>query len=779
MRSLIKKVFFVVLSLSVQMATYAQEPNNVYLTASDCVDALNGVGTATLYGNVDSIIGWIGRGDVSVGWNPGQKNVTFFSTGYGKGCITVKYMATGSNSCSCASSTSIDVYKTFSLPDSIGIEGPTCVSPGQTVVYSIDPVVTRNINDRIGIDSYYWNVDTLEGKSNSFVESVHYASGDSSSVTFRVKDWDDNIGPNEISVIVGKCNINNASAKRTLSLMKQAPKPDFGFDHLCIPYGETPFTLTILNASSNVEYTWAKSPDWEFLEFNADSTSVTVRPNADSPDTISVSAVYKNNKGMECATTKTVLQIYRLWGNTANISGQQCTSVNGGPYRYSITGNIPRSTQVRWKFPTTWTVTSKEMTNQYIDAYPTSSASLTDTIKVYELSQCESSESRFITYPVNVKPASVNITGMQCVDAGHTYTYHINRLPGAIGPNAQQYALYINGYFQNNFVVDTINITIADTTRFIQVQPLGNNGCNGNLSDTWKVMISLSDPTGISKDTTACISAGMSGVISLEIEGASSLQNYTWLLDKTHNWQIAEYLNTNHSKVSVQTTGVAGKDTIAVYTAGAGLCGNTDTVQIILETPAVPYSILIEERTRYYDFYSNPEDLNTLQEFENDTLYYTWAINGVSRDEDYVGYDADELSVRKSTLSESDIVSLMVETKSGCRYFYSTRIGDAIIPESVNNPMYIPRKAEVSDIESNSDLMISPNPANSQILITLPKVSEHSIIKICDMSGKMLMRKTTSESSLTISTGSLPDALYTMLLYQDGKIMSKQFIIKH
>ena len=776
MKSLMEKTLGLVAVCLFMLPTTISSQNAPHLSGPQCV-SMNGGGSVTLEGDVDEILGWSGRGDVSVSKSPGESTVSFSSTGYGKGCITVKYMAKESDSCSCASSASIDVYKSFNLPDTIGIEGPTCVSPGQTVVFSIDPIVTKNINDRIGIDSYYWNVDTLVGKYNSFVESVHYSSGDSSSVTFTVKDWDDNIGPNEISVIVGKCNKYNEGAKRSLTLMKQAPKPDFGFDHLCIPYGQTPFTLSILNASSNVEYMWEKSPDWEFLEFNADSTSVTVRPDVDSPDTIAVSAVYKNNKGIECATTRKVLHIYRNWGNTVNIEGPKCTYANGGPYRYSVKGNVPRKTKVRWEFPDTWTVTG-ELTNQYVDAYPGPNAALTNEIRVYESSQCGST-GRYVSYLVNVKPASVNITGEQCVNTDTTYIYTITRKQDALGPDVQQYALYINGYFKRNFAADTVSVTIADTIRFMQVQPLGNEGCNGDFSDTLTLMINPTPPASIIWEDNHCIAAGMEDSVTLSVSNAVASQTYTWdYITQTHNWRLKRYPTDNHSEIVLYTTGQAGKDTISVYAEGSGICNNKDTVEIVIETAAVPFSIQIDDRASYYDFYSVPISLQTLPEFEQeDSLYYVWAINGESSN-DWVGYDATDFSQRKSRLSTSDTVSLTVETKSGCIYNYSTAIGDAIVPEIQYNINYKSRMNGINkNIEQNFN--IRPNPANSHLAIELPETQGSSVIKICDMSGKMIKRFKTSESSLTIPTNSLSEAVYVILLYQEGRVLSKQFIVKH
>lgn len=760
MKHLLKIV--IVLLCVITFPAYSQNPNYEVIT-SECISAY-GSSSASLSGDVDSIIGWYGAGDIDVAQSQ-TASTSFTSTGPGKGCITVKFKAKGADSCSCASAASADVYKSFSLHDSIQIEGPTCVSPGQTVVYSIYPIVTKNINDRIGIDSYYWNIDTMVGKPNSFVESVHYTSGDSSSVTFTVKDWDDNIGPNEISVIVGQCNINNSGAKRTLNIMKQAPKPDFGFDHLCIPYGETPFTLTILNASSNVEYTWAKSPDWEFLEFNADSTSVTVRPNADSPDTISVSAVYKNNKGMECATTKNVLQIYRRWGEKVNVTGQKCVIADGSPYRYSLTGDIPRKTNVRWVFPNTWVVTSKETTNQYIDAYPTSNTSLSDTIYVYEMAQCDDpaytvKHDSIIVY---VKPAKVTISGEACVEANTSYTYTIERKQGAVGPMADNYEWRIYRKNGNSYVVPNQNGASAsisfpaDVDRLV-VMPLGlNNSCNADTTQ-FAIMISPTPPSAITWENEHCIAAGMEDSVILSVTNAIATQPYTWdYITQTHNWSLKRYPTDNHSQIVLYTTGQAGLDSVAVFIKG--ICGETERKKIGFETNEVGFII---ERDTVVSFFWLKYKPNAGVTFKDPIL--TWYENGHVIATGSVHYV-------NMTPPSNDITLVVTETDAdSCKHSYTYHIGRG------NNLI---RRTNNLRNDIRGELKLIPNPANDFVKLVLPKTAEDTHIYVYSSSGQLVYTATSNEDVLSIPTLNLADGVYPIIVQQSDLKIGDVLIIKH
>lgn len=754
MKHLLKIV--IVLLWVITFPAYSQNPNYEVIT-SECISAY-GSSSASLSGDVDSIIGWYGAGDIDVAQSQ-TASTSFTSTGPGKGCITVKFKAKGADSCSCASAASADVYKSFSLHDSIQIEGPTCVSPGQTVVYSIYPIVTKNINDRIGIDSYYWNIDTMVGKPNSFVESVHYTSGDSSSVTFTVKDWDDNIGPNEISVIVGQCNINNSGAKRTLNIMKQAPKPDFGFDHLCIPYGETPFTLTILNASSNVEYTWAKSPDWEFLEFNADSTSVTVRPNADSPDTISVSAVYKNNKGMECATTKNVLQIYRRWGEKVNVTGPQCVIADGSPYRYSLTGDIPRKTNVRWVFPNTWVVTSEETTNQYIDAYPTSNTSLSDTIYVYEMAQCDDpaytvKHDSIIVY---VKPAKVTISGEACVEANTSYTYTIERKQGAVGPMADNYEWRIYRKNGNSYVVPNQNGASAsisfpaDVDRLV-VMPLGlNNSCNADTTQ-FAIMISPTPPSAITWENEHCIAAGMEDSVILSVTNAIATQPYTWdYITQTHNWSLKRYATENHSTIVLYTTGQAGLDSVAVFIEG--ICGETERKKIGFETNPVSFSI-VANPTGFGGYLIQSSPI-----MSGEGVSYQWRIDNIPD---------QSTSYGTFVWGEPSVIQMIVTLEDGCK--------QSVILNMNAGGNSMPKKKAML---AKGKLVLIPNPAQTMVTIKLSAPQEKSTITLYDMSGKIISRIETAEEQVDFHIANLPNGIYPIVVNQGGNYSAETLIIKH
>lgn len=137
--------------------------------------------------------------------------VTIVSNGYGKGAIRLQYRNGG-----CTSASMVDVYKQFTLPDTFSIVYPTCIAPGDVVVYSIDPILTVNLDHNIGMDNYFWSIN--ENKP-SFVDTIYYTAGDGSSVTFKVGTL---TGNDVLSVNVGKCNKDEEQKSISLTLGKLA-----------------------------------------------------------------------------------------------------------------------------------------------------------------------------------------------------------------------------------------------------------------------------------------------------------------------------------------------------------------------------------------------------------------------------------------------------------------------------------------------------------------------------------------------------------------------------
>ncbi len=725
---------------------------------------------------------WLLRGDLKFakdyGVNSNPCKIVTPAGGYGKGRISYKYSTGG-----CAQAEDIDIYKSFIPTSDMTIEGPACVAAGDIVVFSVDPILTVNLNDQIGMDNYYWNVtDTANGHKLPFVDSLYYKAGDGSSVTFSVKEWG-NTTP-EIELYLGDCNKNDPNKKISLTLVKQAPKPEFEQYEYCLPYGEQELELAIQNAQSSVQYSWDLPIGWSIVTSNTDSTIVTIKSDNSTIGDIVVSAAYKSDDIVECAITQTNLTINRLWGNSTNIPQVGCLNAGSENYtEFSIQGDIPTRTGVHWVINSDyWNIKDNDIHSPRIFAKPRSNAPLSDTIFVYEVSQCPNSN-----YPIKhdsiivyFNPAAVHIEGEECVESNSTETFYAVRNIDAIGPDAYQYEWIINGD-TSRVSTPYIDYTIPTgvSTIVLKMRPLGLSNCKVSQYSTFTTAVRPERTQGITRLDTTCIPSGTNGVIEIQLENASSEQTYAWDFSHTRGYErmISYDPNGNKSRIKVITTGFAGNDTILGFAEGSAGCRDTEPDTLIVTTAAVPFSLYIngEGRTRY-EIFSNPVDLT---EVFDSVAYYEWKIDGEIEDE---GEDVYDISVRKTLVSSTSIVELTVTTGDNCTYTAKKTFAEASTNNNANPSMTHGRNQSYSAVVKNeSFLQLSPNPVNEILHIELPVSDAYkTVYRIYDTAGKLQLRIVADDNATSnIDVSKLIDGTYILVANQDGALSSGKFVVKH
>lgn len=94
---------------------------------------------------------WIPLGDLEFadGSSARDTTVTIVSNGYGKGTIRLQYRNGG-----CTSASTVDVFKSFTLPDTFAIAGPTCIAS------NIPDTVTFSLSGTISNQTYDWVLPT-------------------------------------------------------------------------------------------------------------------------------------------------------------------------------------------------------------------------------------------------------------------------------------------------------------------------------------------------------------------------------------------------------------------------------------------------------------------------------------------------------------------------------------------------------------------------------------------------------------------------------------------
>ena len=678
---------------------------------------------------------WIPLGDLAFaeGSSANDTSVTFVSNGYGKGAIRLQYRNGG-----CTSASMVDVYKSFTLPDTFSIAGPTCIATGDVVVYSVDPILTVNLDQNIGVDNYYW--DIKENKP-SFVDTIYYTAGDGSSVTFKVGTL---TGNDVLSVVLGKCNKNDSSKRISLSLGKLAPKPIVPSD-TCVAYGITPFTLSVQNAVEGVTYTWTAPSNYALS--STTGTSVVVTPDAGSSAEIKVTAAYTDEPA--CSESASTIVINRKWGTTTSISGNaQCAEVAANQYyTFKLEGQIPTNTSIRWALPQGWAL--KENTSdagQTIEARPFDNAALTGVVKAWSLACVSEGEMvDTIEYTVNVKPAAISeIHGDECLKIGQTYKFWIDT--AGIRPAARSYVWTAPGCNLTTYTGDTAYVTPTSATTYVRVTPQGYN-CNANYVQRDLSFLPTA-PDSIVLANDACIATNMPDTVTLSLSGTVSNQTYDWILPT--DWSLIS-ANSSKTQISVRTNGVAGAHTVFAFAIGEELCGNSDTTSVVITISASQFYIVSEPQGRNLRWFSfEPYPLDS-------AIYYKWYVDGVLTDE---GSDAVDFMTTKSFLGTVDLV---VTYSGGCEELETIEITSTSQSNTNSN------NSTTRSLRSKktSKIIATPNPAQNLIDVELTDNEQNFDVKVFDATGRIVLQETNKKYH-QLDLSNLPSGQYIVSAYQGG-----------
>lgn len=85
----------------------------------------------------------------------------------------------------------------------------------------------------------------------------------------------------------------------------------------------------------------------------------------------------------------------------------------------------------------------------------------------------------------------------------------------------------------------------------------------------------------------------------------------------------------------------------------------------------------------------------------------------------------------------------------------------------------------VTSTEVSNDLSIFPNPASGVFIIRNAKFSAESELKIFTLDGKLVYREYFSSSSLEVSPGNLPAAIYNVWIQSGNKVSVKKLMIQN
>ncbi len=309
--------------------------------------------------------------------------------GFAKGRLFVTY-----NQGICGGySVYLDINKLFSLHPPV--VGPTCLKVGDSVTYSVCPILSGNVSAQIGQDRYYWSFNTTSNYTDPTPPLTMrrlYYSGDSSSVTFLILPG--YTGGQTLYCRFGQCNPTTVSS---ISLAAQPSRPTITVNGpnynagttACIPTSTSSITLTAAPTTAGTyTYQWStNNTSWSFGTGTATATS------GPSAGTVSVTLNLNQSQGQVylrtiggCDRVDTI-RINRSLASPLLVvsSVLNCIPASSSPSFYinsagANIGNLP----ITWSFaPTTgWSITGSQNGPTIVAAAAANAVSTTVTANV-------------------------------------------------------------------------------------------------------------------------------------------------------------------------------------------------------------------------------------------------------------------------------------------------------------------------------------------------------------------------------------------------------------
>lgn len=767
---------FVTVSISAYAAKTGGSPNgDIY--GNSCISISETV-TASYTGEANSpdpnciveSVYWVARGDLKiVGPKNGyevdvqsfNKNPSFNDKGYGKGRL-VFYFTFGGSNCPCPREDSvyIDIYKNFSAPNPPHeIIGQQCILQSDTVIFSYKPIVTVNVNEMIGIDTYVWDLSSVSVDYNTL---PFYFAGDSSSVTFVAGNVQDG---EKISLNVGRCN-QTAAKTLTFPLFKKAAQPIV--EDICETLGEHSVAVEVQNPVDSINYTWFLPPQYNTL--NNTGSSIAVNLDKNTSAMIVVQATLPNSSA-SCAASYDTMMVYRSFDQNIVINASKACAAVTNDEEY-VMYSVEASSFCDWQIPAGWDFKpNTDSTNATVFIKPSSAAQLRDTIKV-ELSSCSDTTLMSV---VNVKPGKLpRINGVACVSKEQEYKYYIDADSALPVANNYTWTVPTGWELQYGATNDTIYVTPAgNSVGNISVTPQGLNNCNGDTT-AFAVRFSPQLPTGISIDKS-CINSGMEDEIELTAEGGGSGQQYQWF--------VPEELGTidgsaTGSSITVTTGGVNDSYTVGVLAYNEG-CGVTDTITEIVPINASNISMNFLPTNPQEGLYLILNSSGIAATYQA-TLYQ----NGV--EVPYGVLVSGTMVVPTFPLGNIDnsteytlVVDAILSTGCTMRMVRGAELPTPMnsmngnMLKSASTSMHLSQK-----IVTQQFALISPNPVSNILNIDIQKAITMPVtVYVIDMNAQIVTNMSFNSSNIQIDASSWSSGNYVITV-QMGQEFHRQIIIK-
>jgi Secretion system C-terminal sorting domain/PKD-like domain len=677
--------------------------------------------------------------------SPNAKNF-----GFGKGVIRVGY-TTGA---ACASSIDLSIFKTFSeLPP---VVGPKCVSPGDTITYSVCSILSVNQNANIGIDKYEWNQATGNININGLIPV--YTSGDNSSVTFVVSTAISGTGASglftggTLKCKFGACNGNTSSIDIGLKT-KASPVTIAGLspigNSVCVPTSTNPISLIATPLVGTYTYSWStNNPSWSFVSTGTGTaTGASVNLNANE----SAGTVYLTTNG-GCNVRVDTFQIKRTLAAPLTIKRTDTvTCVTLGSTLTFTVNNASNTANLggvnfTWTAPAGWTINSP--LNGPTVTITAAAAAVSGNITATSAG-CTSG---LLTTAVKIKPAKpTNIIGNTCIPSGtSTQIYSVTNVSGYT-------------YFWNNTAGWTVNGTPNNSISYnantasgmpntISVRDSAFGGC---FSDTAQLVVRVGPtaPTGITVTSvcgtaTSCIPGGLPTTVVLTATGGSG----------TYGWTIPAGLGTLQSSTGntaiVNCLGNPGTFSGVIVNCTNPPCSAASFSGSITVSPAATVDTS-------QNVLSGTNDLLKVNLNGGCTpTAYCWRLNNTG-----------------ACISTSN--QILLSSGATPPYSWTVQISYGTCSRFITkSTRFTNRVAFNNNGTTLSAVTINPNPASNVFTLVLPANTTNVSVSIYNSKGVLIKQQICKSGSNKFNTSTWANGEYIIkLISTKGEIITKKLVV--
>jgi len=725
-----------------------------------------------------------------------------------KGQVRLSFSQSG-----CSGQTlTFDIFKSFTaspLTNVPEIVGPSCLKPNTTYTYSVDQIVSDNINDAIGVDSYYWSgipAAYLPGSSTDF-----YTSADGSSITFktgasvtafdlqccygRVNPTANNVDggvstyttlfvpgshstcvTKQLKVAPSQPGFTATTFLNTLATMNATVSPS-----ACLATGQNTFTLTYPNPASGQIYTWtAPNSGWTFTTNTTATTTLTGNTNGNNnPATITLTIT-----GNTCDP---VVFNYQINRNLAAPLQVVATGVNGTCINATSTGvNTYTISPNPFGIPLTWSTVPASVAgvtlvnaNSNTVTVNTAGAALGTSFTLQVIASGSTTPcNTAISTTIYVRPAPPTITGPTpaCIPRGTTTTTAIscNAVTGATGyswnlTGAPGWSIFANG--------NTVNPTFTPNGTgtgpvTISVTALGVSGagCNSNPSASFIVNYSPVAPavSAISCWNTSVPTVG-SLVMPTKTLTITNLQNFgTYSVDPNPALFSSASVNSGTGVITLINPVFlnTGSYSIVVRHSNGPCTAATTTLTVTVTAVTVttpPTAVSFNGPNGIVDNYTYVVGTTPAG-----VTFASWFVNNapVVANGTTVSTVLNQLSLAGTTPPTN--VGIYVNDNGCFKRVYSPSVGTKSASRQSNPNNGTPIK----------EIIISPNPNDGNFVITALDFKETATAILYDMNGKVITTAVLNKGENKIQKGGLAKGTYTVSLLVDGKTEARKIIIK-